>query len=168
LNLFFVIGILNWIFSNPGSTLKSATKQLDIPKNTVCVSIDGLVSLGLVERKQSTEKRREVHLKVTTRGKDVSQRLIKNTSSYKAMAKALENLSKKRNIKFSSKLSKNIILTGLFLSSFSVVYVLFLLTKLLNISNFIVYKDFITFYVILKFMIFIGDGFGLRGFLFNY
>ncbi|MEB2294449.1 MarR family winged helix-turn-helix transcriptional regulator [Priestia megaterium] len=102
MNLFFIIGILNWIFSNPGSTLKAVTKQLDIPKNTVCVSID-----GLVERKQSTEKRREVHLKVTTKGKDVSQRLIKNASSYKAMAKALENLSKKRNIKFSSKLSKN-------------------------------------------------------------
>ncbi|MCP1452411.1 MarR family winged helix-turn-helix transcriptional regulator [Priestia megaterium] len=88
------MGILNWIFSNPGSTLKAVTKQLDIPKSTVSVSIDGLVSLGLVERKQSTENRREVHLKVTTKGKGVSQRSIKNASSYKAMAKALENLSK--------------------------------------------------------------------------
>lgn len=88
------MGILNWIFSNPGSTLKAVTKQLDIPKSTVSVSIDGLVSLGLVERKQSTENRREVHLKVTTKGNGVSQRSIKNASSYKAMAKALENLSK--------------------------------------------------------------------------
>jgi len=88
------MGILNWIFSNPGSTLKAVTERLDIPKSTVSVSIDGLVSLGLVERKQSTENRREVHLKVTTKGRDVSQRSIKNASSYKAMAKALENLSK--------------------------------------------------------------------------
>ncbi|KML31387.1 MarR family winged helix-turn-helix transcriptional regulator [Priestia aryabhattai] len=88
------MGILNWIFSNPGSTLKAVTKQLDIPKSTVSVSIDGLVSLGLVERKQSTENRREVHLKVTTKGNGVSQRSIKNASSYKAMGKALENLSK--------------------------------------------------------------------------
>jgi DNA-binding MarR family transcriptional regulator len=87
------MGILNWIFSNPGSTLKAVTEQLDIPKSTVSVSIDGLVSLGLVERKQSTENRREVHLKVTTKGRGVTQRSIKNALSYKAMAKSLEKLS---------------------------------------------------------------------------
>ncbi|MQR84764.1 MarR family transcriptional regulator [Bacillus megaterium] len=88
------MGILNWISSNPGSTLKAVTEQLDIPKSTVSVSIDGLVNLGLVEREQSKENRREVNLKVTIKGRDISQKSIKNASSYKAVASALEKFSK--------------------------------------------------------------------------
>ncbi|WP_339998592.1 helix-turn-helix domain-containing protein [Priestia aryabhattai] len=88
------MGVLNWIFSNPGSTLKAVTEQLDIPKSTVSVSIDGLVNLGLVEREQSKENRREVNLKVTIKGSNISQKSIKNASSYKAVASALEKFSK--------------------------------------------------------------------------
>jgi DNA-binding MarR family transcriptional regulator len=88
------MGVLNWISSNPGSTLKAVTEQLDIPKSTVSVSIDGLVNLGLVEREQSKENRREVNLKVTIKGRDISQKSIKNASSYKAVASALEKFSK--------------------------------------------------------------------------
>ncbi|MGG0309085.1 MarR family winged helix-turn-helix transcriptional regulator [Priestia megaterium] len=88
------MGVLNWISSKPGSTLKAVTEQLGIPKSTVSVSIDGLVNLGLVEREQSKESRREVNLKVTNKGRGVSQKSIKNASSYKAMASALEKFSK--------------------------------------------------------------------------
>ncbi|WP_421085591.1 MarR family winged helix-turn-helix transcriptional regulator (plasmid) [Priestia sp. MF3] len=88
------MGVLNWISSNPGSTLKAVTEQLDIPKSTVSVSIDGLVNLGLVEREQSKENRREVNLKVTIKGSNISQKSIKNASSYKAVASALEKFSK--------------------------------------------------------------------------
>lgn len=88
------MGILNWISSNPGNTLKAVTEQLDIPKSTVSVNIDGLVNLGLVEREQSKENRREVNLKVTIKGRDISQKSIKNASSYKAVARALEKFSK--------------------------------------------------------------------------
>ena len=88
------MGILNWIASKPGSTLKAVTEQLGIPKSTVSVSIDGLVNLGLVEREQSKESRREVNLKVTNKGRGVSQKSIKNASSYKAMASALDKFSK--------------------------------------------------------------------------
>ncbi|MBE2978447.1 MarR family winged helix-turn-helix transcriptional regulator [Priestia megaterium] len=88
------MGVLNWIASKPGSTLKAVTEQLGIPKSTVSVSIDGLVNLGLVEREQSKESRREVNLKVTNKGRGVSQKSIKNASSYKAMASALEKFSK--------------------------------------------------------------------------
>ncbi|MBV6738667.1 MarR family winged helix-turn-helix transcriptional regulator [Priestia megaterium] len=88
------MGVLNWISSNPGSTLKAVTEKLDIPKSTVSVSIDGLVNLGLVEREQSKENRREVNLKVTIKGRDISQKSIKNASSYKAVASALEKFSK--------------------------------------------------------------------------
>ena len=38
--------------------------------------------------------RREVDLKVTIKGKDTSQKSIKNASSYKAIAIALENFPK--------------------------------------------------------------------------
>ncbi|WP_427127701.1 MarR family winged helix-turn-helix transcriptional regulator (plasmid) [Priestia megaterium] len=88
------MGVLNWIASKPGSTLKAVTEQLGIPKSTVSVSIDGLVNLGLVEREQSKESRREVNLKVTNKGRGVSQKSIKNASSYKAMASALDKFSK--------------------------------------------------------------------------
>ncbi|MED4210080.1 MarR family winged helix-turn-helix transcriptional regulator [Priestia megaterium] len=88
------MGVLNWIASKPGSTLKAVTEQLDISKSTVSVSIDGLVNLGLVEREQSKENRREVNLKVTIKGRDISQKSIKNASSYKAVASALEKFSK--------------------------------------------------------------------------
>jgi len=88
------MSVLNWIASKPGSTLKAVTEQLGISKSTVSVSIDGLVNLGLVEREQSKENRREVNLKVTIKGRDISQKSIKNASSYKAVASALEKFSK--------------------------------------------------------------------------
>ncbi|MFC7394204.1 MarR family winged helix-turn-helix transcriptional regulator [Scopulibacillus cellulosilyticus] len=86
--------ILNWICFHSKSTLKAVSEQLDIPKSTVSVNVDGLVGLGLVEREQSTENRREVNLKVTAKGKDISQKSIKNASSYKTIATVLEKFSK--------------------------------------------------------------------------
>ena len=87
------MSILNLIYSIPGLTFKSITEKLMMPKSTVSMSVDGLVELGLIERKQSTEDRREVNLTVTLKGKEIAQKSIENASSYRAMAAALENFS---------------------------------------------------------------------------
>ncbi|MGV2488012.1 UNVERIFIED_CONTAM: winged helix-turn-helix transcriptional regulator, partial [Bacillus mycoides] len=63
------------------------------PKSTMSVNVDELVNLGLIERKQSHEDRREIQLKVTTKGQEISKRSIENSTSYKAMELALEQLS---------------------------------------------------------------------------
>jgi MarR family transcriptional regulator, organic hydroperoxide resistance regulator len=86
------LGILNMIRSRPGLTLKNVTELLSLPKSTVSMAVDGLVNLGLVEREPSQEDRREVHVNATARGKEISQKSIENSLSYKAMAAALEKL----------------------------------------------------------------------------
>ncbi|MFD3446473.1 MarR family winged helix-turn-helix transcriptional regulator [Microbacteriaceae bacterium 4G12] len=87
------MGILNMICAKPEITLKAVSEQLNIPKSTVSVSIDGLVNLGFIEREQSQEDRREVKLKATMKGKEISQKSIQNSSSYKAMAAVLKEFS---------------------------------------------------------------------------
>ncbi|MBP0726675.1 MarR family transcriptional regulator [Bacillus sp. RG28] len=87
------MSILNLIYSKPGMTFKSITEKLMMPKSTVSMSIDGLVELGLIERKQSTEDRREVNLTITLKGKEIAQKSIENASSYRAIAAVLENFS---------------------------------------------------------------------------
>jgi DNA-binding MarR family transcriptional regulator len=87
------MSILNLIYSIPGLTFKSITEKLMMPKSTVSMSVDGLVELGLIERTQSTEDRREVNLTVTLKGKEIAQKSIGNASSYRAMATALEHIS---------------------------------------------------------------------------
>lgn len=84
------MGILNTIYINPDLTLKAISERLSMPKSTVSINIDELVNLGLVGRKQSQKDRREVKLKVTSKGKEVSKKAIENSTSYKAMAFALE------------------------------------------------------------------------------
>jgi DNA-binding MarR family transcriptional regulator len=49
--------------------------------------------MGLVERGFSEEDRREVKLKLTTRGEEVSKESSRNSLSYKAMLSALEKMS---------------------------------------------------------------------------
>ncbi|MFB9761329.1 MarR family winged helix-turn-helix transcriptional regulator [Ectobacillus funiculus] len=88
------MAILNLIRAKPEITLKAIAERLSLPKSTVSVNIDGLVNLELIERKQSQEDRREVNVKVTIKGKELSQKAIENSFSYKAMAVALEELSK--------------------------------------------------------------------------
>ncbi|CAG9613455.1 hypothetical protein BACCIP111899_02670 [Bacillus rhizoplanae] len=86
------MGILNTIYAIPNITLKDISERLSAPKSTVSVNVDELVNLGLIERKQSQEDRREIKLKVTTKGQEVSKKSIENSTSYKAMALALEQL----------------------------------------------------------------------------
>ncbi|KEK24750.1 MarR family winged helix-turn-helix transcriptional regulator [Bacillus gaemokensis] len=86
------IGILNTIYAKPDLTLKAVTKLLSLPKSTVSVSIEGLLQLGFIEREQSQEDRREIKLNITSKGKEVVQKSIKNSSSYRAMATALEKM----------------------------------------------------------------------------
>ncbi|EEK73113.1 MULTISPECIES: MarR family winged helix-turn-helix transcriptional regulator [Bacillus] len=87
------MGILNSIYATPNTTLKDISERLSVPKSTMSVNVDELVNLGLIERKQSHEDRREIQLKVTTKGQEISKRSIENSTSYKAMELALEQLS---------------------------------------------------------------------------
>lgn len=86
------MGILNTIYVIPNITLKSISERLSVPKSTVSVNVDELVNLGLVERETSSEDRREKKLKVTTKGQETSKKSIENSTSYKAMSLALEQL----------------------------------------------------------------------------
>ncbi|HEQ3524817.1 MarR family winged helix-turn-helix transcriptional regulator [Bacillus thuringiensis] len=87
------MGILNTIYANPNITLKEISSRLSVPKSTVSVNIDELVNIGFIVRKQSHEDRREIKLKVTTQGQEVSKTSIKNSTSYKAMTEVLHKLS---------------------------------------------------------------------------
>ncbi|HDR7590439.1 MarR family transcriptional regulator [Bacillus mycoides] len=87
------MGILNSIYATPNTTLKDISERLSVPKSTMSVNVDELVNLELIERKQSHEDRREIQLKVTTKGQEISKRSIENSTSYKAMELALEQLS---------------------------------------------------------------------------
>ena len=87
------MGILNSIYATPNTTLKDISERLSVPKSTMSVNVDELVNLGLIERKQSHEDCREIQLKVTTQGQEISKSSIENSTSYKAMELALEQLS---------------------------------------------------------------------------
>ncbi|MGG2066292.1 MarR family winged helix-turn-helix transcriptional regulator [Bacillus sp. S14(2024)] len=86
------MGILNTIYTKPDLTLKAVTEMLSLPKSTVSVSVEGLFQLGLVERAQSQEDRRELKLNVTSKGKELAKKSIENSSSYRAMMIALEKM----------------------------------------------------------------------------
>lgn len=87
------MGILNTISSIPGITLKEITVKLFIPKSTVSVSIEELVKAGLVERKASLDDRREINLKVTTKGRELSKKSCESALSYRVMVSVLEKIS---------------------------------------------------------------------------
>ena len=86
------MGILNTIYAIPNITLKEISERLSVPKSTVSVNVDELVNLELIERKQSDEDRREIKLKVTNQGQEASKKSIENSTSYKAMELALQQL----------------------------------------------------------------------------
>ncbi|WIL44988.1 MarR family transcriptional regulator (plasmid) [Bacillus bombysepticus] len=89
------MGILNTIYTIPNITLKEISERLSVPKSTVSVNVDDvddLVSLEFIERKQSDEDRREIKLKVTPKGQEASKKSIENSTSYKAMSLALQQL----------------------------------------------------------------------------
>lgn len=86
------MGILNTIYALPNVTLKEISERLSVPKSTVSVNVDELVNLQFIERKQSDEDRREIKLKVTKQGQEASKKSIENSTSYKAMELALQQL----------------------------------------------------------------------------
>jgi len=86
------LSILNTLFSFPELTQQELVERLISSKSTISVGIDKLVKRGLVERKSSEEDRREVKLKLTKKGEDVSKESSKNSISYKAMLLALEKM----------------------------------------------------------------------------
>lgn len=87
------MGVLNTIYSSPGITLKEITEKLQFSKSTASINVEDLVKLGLVERKTFEEDRREIHLKLTSTGQELSKKSCQNALSYKAMMLALEKLS---------------------------------------------------------------------------
>ncbi|PIE94749.1 MarR family transcriptional regulator [Bacillus fungorum] len=86
------MGILNTIYALPNVTLKEISERLSVPKSTVSVNVDELVNLQFIERKQSDEDRREIKLKVTNQGQKASKKSIENSTSYKAMELAIQQL----------------------------------------------------------------------------
>lgn len=86
------MGVLNTIYTKPDLTLKAVAEMLSLPKSTVSVGVEGLFQLGLVERAQSQEDRRELKLNVTSEGKEIAKKSIENSSSYRAMMIALEKM----------------------------------------------------------------------------
>ncbi|HWP97785.1 MAG TPA: MarR family winged helix-turn-helix transcriptional regulator [Syntrophomonadaceae bacterium] len=86
------MGVLNTIYAFPGITLKEISLKTHSPKSTISISIDGLATSGVVERKPSAEDRREVFLYVTSRGEKLARKSCENALSYKAMMLALEKI----------------------------------------------------------------------------
>ncbi|PFJ10179.1 MarR family winged helix-turn-helix transcriptional regulator [Bacillus thuringiensis] len=86
------MGILNTIYALPNVTLKEISERFSVPKSTVSVNVDELVNLQFIKRKQSDEDRREIKLKVTKQGQKASKKSIENSTSYKAMELALQQL----------------------------------------------------------------------------
>lgn len=83
------MGILNTIYSSPGITLKEITEKLFLSKSTVSVNVDDLVNSGLIERKTADTDRREINLKLTAKGRELSQKSCQNALAYQAMVSAL-------------------------------------------------------------------------------
>lgn len=86
------LSILNTLFAFPELTQQELAERLISSKSTISVGVDKLVKMGLVERESSDEDRREVKLKLTTQGEEVSKKSSRNSISYKAMLSALENM----------------------------------------------------------------------------
>jgi len=86
------MGILNTISSSPEITLKEIADKLQLAKSTLSVNVDGLVNLGLIDRKTSGEDRREIHLTSTAKGQELSRKSSRNALSYRAMILALEKI----------------------------------------------------------------------------
>lgn len=86
------LSILNTLFAFPQLTQQEIVERLISSKSTISVGVDKLVKMGLVEREFSDEDRREVKLKLTIEGEEVSKKSSRNSISYKAMLSALENM----------------------------------------------------------------------------
>lgn len=86
------LSILNTLFAFPHLTQQELVQRLISSKSTISVGVDKLVKMGLVERAFSDEDRREVKLKLTIKGEEVSKKSSRNSISYKAMLAALENM----------------------------------------------------------------------------
>jgi MarR family transcriptional regulator, organic hydroperoxide resistance regulator len=109
------LSILNTLFAFPESTQQELVERLISSKSTISVGVDKLVNMGLVERKFSDEDRREVKLKLTIKGEDVSKNSSKNSISYKAMLSALENMAAEdiqSLLRIQKELLKNLIESG--------------------------------------------------------
>ncbi|WP_462410603.1 MarR family winged helix-turn-helix transcriptional regulator [Neobacillus sp. Marseille-QA0830] len=79
-------------YASPELTQQEIAERLISSKSTISVGVDKLVKMGLVEREISDEDRREVKLKLSNKGEEVSKASSRNSISYKAMLTALDNI----------------------------------------------------------------------------
>ncbi|MEH6936427.1 MarR family transcriptional regulator [Bacillus sp. JJ664] len=99
--------ILSVIQYHGASTLKSVVEQLSLPKSTVSVNVEQLVQQGLIERKQSTEDRREVQLTTTVKGSKIAQQAVVENNAYDVIMQTVEDISNddlKKLLEFHEKL----------------------------------------------------------------
>lgn len=87
------LSILNTLYAVPELTQQELAERLISSKSTISVGVDKLVNMGLAERGFFDEDRREVKLKVTIKGEEVSKKSSKNSISYRAMLSAIENMA---------------------------------------------------------------------------
>ncbi|AJO21811.1 MarR family transcriptional regulator [Weizmannia coagulans] len=86
------LSILNTLLAFPESTQQELAERLVLSKSTISVGIDKLVNMGLIERKLSTEDRREVKLQLTLKGEELAKKSSKNAIPYQAMIYAIEKM----------------------------------------------------------------------------
>ncbi len=87
------MSILNTLHATPEMKLKELTERLVSSKSTLSVNIDGLVKAGLVVREIPMHNRREVKLRLTDRGKDISKQSIVKSTSSQAILNVLNHLT---------------------------------------------------------------------------
>ncbi|OIK12644.1 MarR family winged helix-turn-helix transcriptional regulator [Bacillus sp. MUM 13] len=87
------LSILNTLYAVPELTQQELAEKLISSKSTISVSVDKLVNMGLAERGFFGEDRREVKVKLTLKGEEVSKKSSKNSISYRAMLSAIENMA---------------------------------------------------------------------------
>lgn len=87
------IELLHIIYSYPGITLKEIAERTFSLISIISITIDGLVNLGLVERKLSEEDCRKVNFTLTDKGEELSKISWDNALCYMAMCAAFGNIS---------------------------------------------------------------------------
>ncbi|MFD0048095.1 MarR family winged helix-turn-helix transcriptional regulator [Actinomycetes bacterium NPDC127524] len=87
------LSILNTLYAFPELTQQELAEKLISSKSTISVSVDKLVNMGLAKRGFFGEDRREVKVKLTLKGEEVSKTSSRNSISYRAMLSAIENMA---------------------------------------------------------------------------
>ncbi|MEN1968814.1 MarR family transcriptional regulator [Lentibacillus sp. N15] len=73
---------------------KDVQMKTNFPKSTLSQAVEGLVQAGLIQRQQREENRREIHLSISQKGRDLMQQLpSQDDSIHYKFRQAVESLS---------------------------------------------------------------------------